>query len=136
MISRSALALAGALLAAGTLPAHAETNALAGAASKLSGESAGPGQLFPPLPSLASLPPSAAEQVEDAAPANGGRRTGKKGHKSASRKSAAEPVVRVVVSDESQLYLTQVDRKLDDILHASARSAHGGADTVSVAWTR
>jgi hypothetical protein len=139
MISRSVLALTGALVFVAALPARAETNALSGAsalAAKPPGEGAGPSQLFPPLPSLASLPPSAAEQVEEVAPAANGRRTGKKGRKAAWHKTVAEPTVRMVVSDESQAYLTQVDRKLDELLHAPARTAHGGADAVSVAWTR
>lgn len=139
MISRCALALTGALVFIAALPARAETNALSGAsalAAKPPGEGAGPSQLFPPLPSLASLPPSAAEQLEDVAPAGNVRRTGKKGHKTASRKTVVEPTVRMVVSDESQAYLTQVDRKLDELLHAPAHTAHGAPDAVSVAWTR
>jgi hypothetical protein len=139
MIFRCALALTGALVFAAALPAQAETNALSGAsalAAKAPGEGAGPSQLFPPLPSLASLPPSAAEQLEDVAPAGNGRRTVKKGRKTVSRKIVAEPAVRMVVSDESQAYLTQVDRKLDELLHMPAHAAHGGADAVSVAWTR
>jgi len=139
MISRCALALTGALVFVAALPARAETNALSGAsalAAKAPGQGAGPSQLFPPLPSLASLPPSAAEQVEEVAPAANGRRTGKKGRKTVWRKAVVEPTVRMVVSDESQAYLTQVDRKLDELLHAPAHAARGGADAVSVAWTR
>ncbi|MGG1945808.1 hypothetical protein AB1286_13440 [Trinickia sp. NRRL B-1857] len=139
MISRSALALTGALVFVAALPARAETNALNGSsalAAKPPGEGAGPSQLFPPLPSLASLPPSAAEQVEDVAPAGNGHRTGKKGRKAVWRKTVAEPTVRMVVSEESQAYLTQADRKLDELLHAPAHAAHGGADAVSVAWSR
>ena len=135
MISRSALALTGALVFAAIPPAQAETS---GVSAKASGEGAGPSQLFPPLPSLASLPPSSAEQLEDVAPpaAGGHRSSGRKGRKAAAHRTVAEPSIRMVVSDESQAYLAQVDRKLDDILHASARAAHGGADAVSVASTR
>lgn len=133
MISRSALALIGALSLAAALPVHAEPNALA---VKPSSESAGPNQLFPPLPSLASLPASSAEQLEEAAPAGNAHRSGKKGHRIASRKTVAEPSIRVVVSDESQAYLAQVDRKLDDALRNPVREGRAGTDAVSLAWTR
>ncbi|RDU98278.1 hypothetical protein [Trinickia dinghuensis] len=137
MISRSVLALIGALgLGLAAIPAaHAETSALGNAAAlsaKTAAEGAGPNELFPPLPSLASLPPSAAEQVEEAAPVVSGRRPGKKGRRVVWHRAAAEPSVRMIVSDESQAYLNEVDRKLDDAL----RNTGHEAGTVSVALTR
>lgn len=135
MISRSALVLIGALhlgLAAAP-PVHAESNA---AALKPSAETAGPNQLFPPLPSLASLPASSAEQLEEAAPAGNARRPGKKVRRVAGRRAVAEPSVRVVVSEESQAYLAEADRKLDDALRNAAHEGRTGADAVSLAWTR
>jgi hypothetical protein len=139
MISRTALALICALGFAAMPPAHAQSNALANAASlsaKPPAEGAGPNQLFPPLPSLASLPPSAAEQVEEAAPINSPHRAGKKGRRTAPHRSVAETSVRMIVSDESQAYLTEADRKLDEALRSTVRDGHAGADAVSVAWTR
>lgn len=135
MISRSALALIGTLNLGLTvaLPAHAEANA---AAVKPSAESAGPNQLFPPLPSLASLPASAAEQVEEAAPVGNPHRSGKKTRRVASRKAVVETSVRVMVSDESQAYLTEVDRKLDEALRNPPHEGRTGGDAVSLAWTR
>ena len=140
MISRTALALTGALGFAALPSAHAQTNALGNAAAlseKPSAPAAGPNQLFPPLPSLASLPPSAAEQIEDAPAVSGGHRSGKgKSRRAPLHRAMAETSVRMVVSDESQAYLTEVDRKLDEALRNTAREGHAGADAVSVAWTR
>lgn len=135
MISRSALVLIGALnlgLAAAA-PVHAGSNA---AAVKPSSENAGPNQLFPPLPSLASLPASSAEQLDAAAPAGNARRPGKKVRRVAVRRAVVEPSVRIIVSDESQAYLSEVDHKLDDALRNAAREGRTGADAVSLAWTR
>lgn len=133
MISRSALALIGALSLSAALPTQAQTPALS---VKPSSENAGPNQLFPPLPSLASLPASAAEQLEEAAPVSSAHRAGKKGRRTAWRKPAPEPSIRMVVSDESQAYLTEVDRKLDEVLCNPTRDGSTGTDAVSLAWTR
>jgi hypothetical protein len=133
MMIRSALASIGALMFAAALPVHAEPNA---AAVKPSPESAGPSQLFPPLPSLASLPPSSAEQLEEATPVRNARRPGKKVRRTVWRRNIVEPTVRVIVSDESQAYLTEVDHKLDDALRNAARDGRTGTDAVSLAWTR
>ena len=133
MISRSALALIGALSLSAALPSHAQTPA---PSVKPSPENAGPNQLFPPLPSLASLPASSAEQLEEVAPVGNTHRSGKKARRTTWRKPAAEPSIRMVVSDESQAYLTEVDRKLDDVLRNPAHDARTGGDTVSLAWTR
>lgn len=140
MISRTALTLIGAFGFAAMPPAHAQTNALGNAATlseKPPAPSAAPNQLFPPLPSLASLPPSTAEQIEDAPAVSSPHRSGKgKSRRAPLHRAAAETSVRVIVSDESQAYLTEVDRKLDEALRNTAREGHAGADTVSVAWTR
>ncbi|MGN6651430.1 hypothetical protein [Trinickia sp.] len=132
MRSRSALALIAAFGLVSALPVHAESNA---PAVKPSSETAGPNQVVPPLPSLASLPASSAEQLEEAAPAGNARRPGKKTRHVAGRKAFVEPSIRVVVSDESQAYLTEVDRKLDDALR-NTRDGRTGTDAVSLAWTR
>lgn len=140
MISRSAFLLPGALVLALLPAAHAETTALGGASPlsvKPSAEAAGPNQLFPPLPSLASLPPSAAEQLEETtttvAPA--GRRHGKKAHRPTPHK-VVETSVRMVVSDASQAYLADVEHKLDDALRAAPRDSRASAGAVSVAQAR
>ncbi|HTH72953.1 MAG TPA: hypothetical protein VL635_00965 [Trinickia sp.] len=138
MISRSAFLLSGALVLALLPAAHAETTALGGASPlsvKPPAEAAGPNQLFPPLPSLASLPPSAAEQLEEPAAASPGRRHGKKAHRPAPHK-VAETSVRMVVSDASQAYLTDVEHKLDDALRAAPRDSRASAGAVSVAQAR
>jgi hypothetical protein len=103
---------------------------------KPSAEAAGPNELFPPLPSLASLPPSSADQLDDAAPIPAGHRGGKKTRKGAPRKVVETSTVRVVVSDESQAYLADVDRKLDDALRSAPRDAHVSGNAVSVAQAR
>ena len=139
MISRTALALTCAFGFAAMPPAQAQTNALGNAAAlsaKPPAEGAGPNQLFPPLPSLASLPPSAAEQIEEAPAVGSAHRSAKRGRRAAPHRSVAETSVRMVVSDESQAYLTEVDRKLDDALRNTAREGRVGADAVSVALTR
>jgi hypothetical protein len=138
MISRSAFLLSGALVLALLPAAHAETTALGGASPlsvKPPAEAAGPNQLFPPLPSLASLPPSAAEQLEEPAAASPGRRHGKKARRPALHK-VAETSVRMVVSDASQAYLTDVEHKLDDALRAAPRDSRASAGAVSVAQAR
>ncbi|WP_206950854.1 hypothetical protein [Trinickia acidisoli] len=139
MIFRFSLPLAGLVALAAALPAHAQTNALGGASVlsvKPPTESAGPSQLFPPLPSLASLPPSAAEQVEEAAPITSGRHSGKRARRAAWHKAVVEPSIRVVVSDESEAYLAEVDRKLDNALLSATRDPRVSATAVSVASTR
>lgn len=140
MISRFALLFTSALALALGPAARAETTALGGAAPlsvKPPAEAAGPNQLFPPLPSLASLPPSAAEQLEEPSTtaASPSRRHGKKAHRPAPRK-VAETSVRMVVSDASQAYLTEVERKLDDALRATPRDSRASAGAVSVAQAR
>jgi len=139
MISRFALMIAGSLACVAALPAYAETGAPGSAAPlsvKPSAEAAGPNELFPPLPSLASLPPSSAEQLDEAAPIPGGRRGGKKARRGGPRKGVETSMVRVVVSEESQAYLADVDRKLDDALRNAPQDAHVTAGAVSVAQAR
>lgn len=135
MIASFTLPLAGCLALTAALPVQAETTALGGATPSAF-EAAGPKQLFPPLPSLASLPPSSAEQIEDAAPVPSGRRSGKKGRRASPARKAVEASVRVVVSEETQAYLSEVEQKLDDALRAPARDSRRPAGPVSVAQIR
>lgn len=135
MIASFALPLAGCLALAASLPVQAETTALGGVAPNAL-EAAGPNQLFPPLPSLASLPPSSAEPIEDAAPAPSGHRSGRKARRTPHVRKAAEASVRVVVSEETQAYLTEVEHQLDDALRAPTQDPRGAASAVSVAQVR
>lgn len=138
-ISRSALALAGLFAFVSALPAYAQTSPPDSASPlsvRPSAEAAGPNELFPPLPSLASLPPPSAEQLDEAAPIPAGHRGGKKARKGAPRKVVETSSVRVVVSDESQAYLADVDRKLDDALRSAPRDAHVTGNVMSVAQAR
>lgn len=138
MITRFALATAGLMLFATVLPVRAQTSPSASTlamAARPAPEAAGPGQLFPPLPPLASLPPSVAQQLEEATPAGSERKPGRKTHRGAPRK-AAEASVRIVVSDESLAYLAAVDRKLDEALRSASRNPHGAPGAVSVALSR
>lgn len=141
MISRfiSRFMFAGLLALNFAAQAYAQTSAPASASPlsvKPSAEAAGPNELFPPLPSLASLPPSSADPLDEAAPISAGHRGGKKARKGAPRKVVETSTVRVVVSDESQAYLADVDRKLDDALRSAPRDAHVIGNAVSVAQAR
>lgn len=133
--------LAACLTLAVSLPLHAQTGSHGGASpsSKAAAEAAGPNELFPPLPSLASLPPSSSQQLEeDAAPVTTARRSGKKTRRVIPHK-AAETTVRVIVSDESLAYLATVERTLDDALRDAshdARDRHPIAGPVSIAEVR
>ncbi|RKP44300.1 hypothetical protein [Trinickia fusca] len=101
-------------------------------------ESAAPNQLFPPLPSLASLPGSGADEADDgpATPATT-RHGSKKSRRGPAHKVAVvETSVRVVVSDESHTYLATVERKLDEVMQGSTREARVPTDAVSLAMTR
>lgn len=141
MISRFAILFTSALALALSQSARAETTSLAGGSPlsvKPPAEAAGPNQLFPPLPSLASLPPSVGEQLEEpsaTATASPSHRHGKKTHRPAPRK-VAETSVRMVVSDASQAYLTEAEHKLDDALRATPRDSRASAGAVSVAQAR
>lgn len=71
-------------------------------------------KVYPPLPSLAMLPPGGGSEVE---PAPAVRTRGGK-HKAAfvQVRKAAEPVPRMVVSDASHTYLVGVERQLEAAL--------------------
>lgn len=120
-------------------PVQAQTSTLGGASplsAKPTAEAAGPNQLFPPLPPLASLPPSAGEPVDEPAPVTNGHRYAKKGRRGAPRRIVEPTTIRMVVSDESQAYLTEVERKLDDALRNPPRDPHFAGNAVSVAQAR
>jgi hypothetical protein len=99
--------------------------------------SAEPDKLLPPLPPLASLPPSAAQEVEDdAAPPRDSRRTKKTAHAHARAGKVVETRIRMVVSDESRAYLASVSSKLDAVLQVAKQDNHAASDSASVTTQR
>lgn len=85
-----------------------------------SSTAAAPNQVFPPLPPLASLPPSANGDDDVAAPA-GIRRAKKSRHASSKRAPEIQTQAHLVVTDESRAALAAVDKKLDEVLEQGAR---------------
>jgi hypothetical protein len=94
---------------------------------------AAPNQVFPPIPSFASLPPSGGDSDDDT-PAPAETHHSKKGRRAPAKK-APEMQVRMVVSDESHAYLTNVETQLDALLQAPSRDRHVAAGSVAVAMT-
>jgi hypothetical protein len=93
---------------------------------------AAPNQVFPPIPSFASLPPSSGDSDEDAqAPAETTRHS-KKGRR-APVKKAPEMQAHMVVSDESHAYLANVETQLDALLQTPSRDKHVASGGVAVA---
>nr|WP_179403801.1 hypothetical protein [Burkholderia guangdongensis] len=80
--------------------------------------SAPPDQVFPPLPSLASLPHSA--NGDDEAPASASVRHSKK-FRHAPVKKPPEFQVHLVVTGESRAALAAVDKQLDALIENGAR---------------
>ncbi len=85
---------------------------------------AAPDKVYPPLPSLSMLPPSAAEAADDgteAVPSSARARSGKR-QATASvpvalvRKQPGVPVPRLVVSEATRAYLAGVEQQLDRAL--------------------
>ncbi|MEE2977403.1 MAG: hypothetical protein VYB88_08010 [Pseudomonadota bacterium] len=72
---------------------------------------AAPDRVYPPLPSLAMLPPSGGAEIE-AAPAAHARGSKRKVVTTQWRK-ATEPVPRMVVSEASHTYLAGIERQLE-----------------------
>jgi len=70
--------------------------------------------VYPPLPSLAMLPPATGDDDDLPAP-----RSGSGSHKKKVRQRdchCATPTPRLVVSDESRAYLKDIERQLDSAL--------------------
>ena len=73
---------------------------------------AAPDRVYPPLPSLAMLPPGGAGGTEaELAPAV--RTRGKRKVVTTQWRKAAEPVPRMVVSEASHTYLAGIERQLE-----------------------
>lgn len=99
---------------------------------------AAPNQLFPPVPSLASLPGSASDDEDTSAPVatTGSSRRSKKSRHVVAKK-APEVQVRVVVTDESRTQLAAMEKKLDAALLERPHDKRSVAtEGVSVAMTR
>lgn len=73
---------------------------------------AAPDKVYPPLPSLAMLPPSAGGSEVEAAPATR-TRGGKRKASITQMRKPAEPVPRMVVSEASHTYLAGIERQLE-----------------------
>ncbi|EKS67916.1 MULTISPECIES: hypothetical protein [Caballeronia] len=82
-------------------PASVQTIAALGPAAQ---------KVYPPLPTLAMLPPSSGE--EDDAPAKSASKKAKKTRRVADCKCNG-PEPRLVVSDESRTYMKDVERRID-----------------------
>ncbi|TKC79044.1 hypothetical protein FAZ69_30970 [Trinickia terrae] len=137
MISVAALACGTACAAPPADEAQAAVNPIDAAkpfAIKPTTASAAPNQVFPPIPSFASLPPTSSDSDDDSS-APAGPRHSKKGHRAPPRK-APEMQVHMVVSDESHAYLTGVETQLDSLLQAPSHDRHVAAGSVAVALTR
>ncbi len=142
-LTLAAAALTAAALAQASPPGADSSGASLGAAKPFvakTTESAAPNQLFPPLPSLSSLPQSGTEDAEDSAgPSPAASHRAKKGRRAAPPRKLAETTVRVVVSDASHAYLADVDHQLDQALQGTSREVRGptgSAGAVAVAMSR
>jgi hypothetical protein len=99
--------------------------------------SAEPDRLLPPLPPLASLPPSAAQEVEDdAAAPRGARRTRKPSHARTRAGKVLDTPIRMVVSEQSRAYLASASSKLDAVLQGADQDARAALDAASVTMPR
>ncbi|KXU88895.1 hypothetical protein CR51_34175 [Caballeronia megalochromosomata] len=67
-------------------------------------------KVYPPLPTLAMLPPAAVD--DDEPPAKSASRKGKKTRRVADCKCNG-PEPRLVVSDESRTYMKDIERRID-----------------------
>ena len=83
--------------------------------SLASTSSAAPDKVYPPLPSLAMMPPGGGGEIE--APARSVGTAG--GHRKVATlrvRKSAEPTPRMVVSDASHAYLASLERKLEQAM--------------------
>jgi hypothetical protein len=135
VISAASLACATVCATACAAAPAANPQASASGAAKQA-EGAAPNQLFPPLPPLASLPPSSAEEVEEDStrPSPNGHHVKKTRHPIWHK--SAETQVHVIVSDESHAYLAAVDRKLDEVLQGNSHDPRVQANGAFVAMSR
>ncbi|MBP0589635.1 hypothetical protein J8I87_07865 [Paraburkholderia sp. LEh10] len=114
---RTALLATSLVLAALSQAAHAGQPAVAGALSAGSsavapGASAAPAadKVYPPLPTLAMLPPTSADDDEPLAPKPAAK---KRKTRAPVDVRPSTPAVRLVVSDASRTYLRTVEKQLE-----------------------
>ncbi|TDN62675.1 hypothetical protein [Paraburkholderia sp. BL10I2N1] len=119
---------------AGSPADDASSHAAGSAAAKPVAAAASPNQLLPPLPPLASLPAAVAASVDEAPPTPGSP-SAKKSKRPPGRK-APEASVRLVVTDKSRLYLTDVERQLDAMLQAGPSDRRPSPAAQAVALSR
>ncbi|EDZ97644.1 conserved hypothetical signal peptide protein [Burkholderia sp. H160] len=84
------------------------------AATATAATTASPDKVYPPLPTLAMLPPSTGDDDDLPAPRSTSHNNKKKTHQRDCR--CAMPTPRLVVSDESRTYLKDIERQLDSAL--------------------
>ncbi|CAJ0720764.1 hypothetical protein LMG6871_04187 [Ralstonia edaphis] len=72
---------------------------------------AAPDRVYPPLPSLAMLPPGGGGEMEPAPVAHA--RGGKRKVAATQSRKATEPMPRMVVSEASHTYLAGIERQLE-----------------------
>ncbi|QGZ65350.1 hypothetical protein [Paraburkholderia acidisoli] len=87
-----------------TNAAHAQTATLAYTASPAADK------VYPPLPSLAMLPPTAGDEDTLPAPHAGARKKKVKAHLDC---RCSAPAPRLVVSDASRAYLKDIEKQID-----------------------
>ena len=106
-MNKIAVAVMGMFVAGGAFAAPPDSLA--------STSSAAPDKVYPPLPSLAMLPPGGGGEIE--APARSVGTAG--GHRKVATlrvRKSAEPTPRMVVSDASHAYLASLERKLEQAM--------------------
>jgi hypothetical protein len=113
MQHRTLFALAAPLLAALLLPGFA-TNALAANPSpSATTQAASSDKVYPPLPSLALLPPDSND--DEPLPSPGGASRKKHGRAVVHVRQVV-PAVKLIVTDESRAYLQDIEKQLDAAL--------------------
>ena len=105
----SEAAFAGQPAVAGTLSANGAT------ASPATSAAASADKVYPPLPTLAMLPPSSGDDDEPVAPVSKPAGKKRKARAAVDLRPTA-PAARLVVSDASRVYLRSVEKQLDLVL--------------------
>ncbi|WP_118178462.1 hypothetical protein [Paraburkholderia phosphatilytica] len=114
MYRLSALA-AGLLLASSAFagqPAAAQTAAPVLVASA----PAAADRVYPPLPTLSMIPVATSDEEEDEPPARPATSSRKKKGRVVAERRPTAPMARLVVSDDSRVYLHSVERQIDQAL--------------------
>ena len=115
MRHRTLFALCTPLLATLLLSAQATTAVAANTSqpATATAPSAAADKVYPPLPSLALLPPDSGD--DEPLPSPGGASRKKHGH-AVVRVRQVAPAVKLIVTDESRAYLQDIEKQLDAAL--------------------